>query len=69
MLNLSEPNELDNDIVTLTKIQIALKAAARFREADCYRESLQSNLSQLVMETDLKSDLGLWQCKVTWKIC
>jgi uncharacterized membrane protein len=52
MLNLSEPNELDNDIVTVTKIQIALKAAAR---------SLQSNLSQLVMATDLQSDIGLWQ--------
>jgi uncharacterized membrane protein len=52
MLNLDSANELDNDIVTVTKIQIALKAAAR---------SLQSNLSQLVMEADLQSDLGLWQ--------
>ncbi len=52
MLNLSETNELDNDIVTVTKIQIALKAPAR---------SLQSNLSQLVMASDLQSELGLWQ--------
>ncbi len=52
MLNLDSANELDNDIVTVTKIQIALKATAR---------SLQSNLSQLVMASDLQSELGLWQ--------
>jgi len=45
-------NELDNDIVTLTTIQVALKAEAR---------SIQANFSQLVMEVDIETDAGLWQ--------
>jgi uncharacterized membrane protein len=45
-------NELENEIVTLTTIQIALKAEA---------PSIQANLSQLVMEVDIETDAGLWQ--------
>lgn len=61
MLNLDAANELNNDIVTVTRMQIALKATARFREADRYRESLQSNLSELILENHLETDGELWQ--------
>lgn len=45
-------NELDNDIVTLTSIQIALTAETPF---------IQANLSQLIMEADPQTDRGLCQ--------
>lgn len=56
MLNLDSANELDNeldnDIVTVTRMQIARKATAR---------SSQSNLSELILENHLETDGELWQ--------
>ncbi len=46
------PNELDNDIVTISKLQVALRSAAR---------SLQSELSALTLEADTETTEGLRQ--------
>ncbi len=52
MINLDAANELENDIVTVTRIQIALKATAK---------SLQINLSESILENHLETDGRLWQ--------
>jgi uncharacterized membrane protein len=46
------PNELDNDIVTVSKLQVALESSAR---------SLQSELSELTLEADTETTQGLKQ--------
>lgn len=43
-------NELENDIVTISKLQVALKSSAA---------SLQSELSQLTLEADTETTAGL----------
>jgi uncharacterized membrane protein len=45
-------NELDNNIVTVSKLQVALRSAAR---------SVQSELSQLTLEADTETAQGLKQ--------
>jgi uncharacterized membrane protein len=51
-LGMFQTNELDNDIVTVSKLQVALRSAAR---------SLQSELSELTLEADTETNEGLSQ--------